>query len=140
MVLVPCLQPVADPPFSYYTQPCLADMLPGFLMMLKHPFCGDKCAGHREDRTPSSSRLETLQSLTTTISILSSVAGTIPLAGPAIKGALEALHKVLLLIEVSDESEYVCSQVPDTLACPSGTTSGSRRCGTVVEQDRAIGH
>jgi hypothetical protein len=63
------------------------------------------------DGTLTTSR-EWLQSVGCTINVLFSIAEAIPVVGPAIKGALEALYKVLQLIEVGDASSPTRSTEP----------------------------
>ena len=58
-------------------------------------------AGGPNDGALTTTR-EWLQSAGVAINVLFSIAEAIPVVGPSIKGALEALYKVLQLIEVSD--------------------------------------
>jgi hypothetical protein len=58
-----------------------------------------RAQGH--DIATSSTSREALQSFVAVNNVLFSIAEAIPVIGPSIKGAMEAISKVLILIEVS---------------------------------------
>jgi hypothetical protein len=60
-----------------------------------------KTQDHSIATLPTSRSREVLQSFMAVTNVLCSIAETIPVVGPSIKGALEALYKVLYLVEVS---------------------------------------
>ncbi|RXW19687.1 hypothetical protein EST38_g6164 [Candolleomyces aberdarensis] len=84
------------------------------LTCVSRPFRAGKSTEHGKDTAPSSSR-EWLQTLANTINVLFSIAETIPLAGTPIKGALEALHKVLQLIEARYQVQEDAKELLDRM-------------------------
>jgi hypothetical protein len=79
------------------------------LGVISLPFPGNNRPQDRRIATRASPR-QVLQSFATVNNVLFSIAETIPVIGPSIKGALEALYKVLLLVEVSTLSCFRSEQ------------------------------
>jgi hypothetical protein len=79
------------------------------LGVISRPFLGANRSQDRRITTRASPR-QVLQSFATVNNVLFSIAETIPVIGPSIKGALEALYKVLLLVEVSTLSCFRSEQ------------------------------